>query len=69
MYYINSHYGGPNEMVELTVLYVPLHAFETADAMKLTVKSGISHNWQLCDVKMNETTSFEIDLVLLVQIT
>jgi hypothetical protein len=55
--------------VDLTVLYVPLHAFETADAMKLKVKSGISDDWQLHDVKMNETTSFEIDLVLLVQIT
>jgi hypothetical protein len=51
------------------MLYVPLHAFETADAMKLTGKSGISHDWQLRDVKMNETTSFEINLVLLVQIT
>ncbi len=55
--------------MDLTVLYVPLHAFETADAMKLKVKSGISDDWQLHDVKMNETTSFEIDLVLLVQIT
>ncbi len=51
------------------MLYVRLHAFETADAMKLTVKRGISHDWQLCDVKMNETTSFEINSVLLVQIT
>lgn len=51
------------------MLYVPLHAFKTADAIKLTVKSGISHDCQLCDVKMNETTSFEINLVLLVQIT